>query len=234
MQKIEANPSLAIVIPVYNEAQVLPDALTALGGLSMGSSDCIVFIDGGSTDQSRALIEAGGFRCITSAPGRAKQMNTGMKNTHSDIILYLHIDTSISSCNISNIKKSYKQGYISGRFDISLSNSSVTHRIISFFINMRSRMTKIATGDQGMFVRRDILSKIGGFRDIPLMEDIELSSRLRRLGKVACLRDKLVTSSRRWEDHGIFRTVYLMWKLRFLYWLGVSPQKLTKMYRAPR
>ncbi|MDX8388650.1 MAG: TIGR04283 family arsenosugar biosynthesis glycosyltransferase [Ghiorsea sp.] len=232
--EIKPNPSLAVIIPVFNEAKALPDALTKLNRLSMNSADSIIFVDGGSTDQSREIIQRQGYTCLQSAPGRAKQMNFGTKNSRGDIVLYLHVDTSISSSNISSIKKTYIEGFLSGRFNIRLSNSHITYCIISFFINLRSRMTKISTGDQGIFVRRDIFNKIGGFPEITLMEDIAISHLLKKEGKVSCLKNKLETSSRRWEQHGLVKTVMLMWKLRLLYWLGVSPNKLANMYRNPR
>ncbi len=224
-------PSLAIVIPVFNEATILPAVLQSFETLSVEE---LVFVDGGSTDHTVALIRESGFVCLQSEAGRAKQMNMGAQHTSSDIILFLHIDTSISSSHISNIKKAYKQGFLSGRFDVQLSNTSIIYRIISFFINTRSRLTKISTGDQGIFVTRKAYEAVGGYPEIALMEDIVLTSALKKIGKVACLHDKLVTSSRRWENHGIINTVLLMWKLRLLFWLGVSPDKLASMYRDAR
>ena len=227
-------PSLAIVIPVFNEEKTLADALKSIQNLELEAADELVFVDGGSTDKTKQLILDAGFQCLASAQGRAKQMNKGAASTNSDIILFLHIDTAISSSNISNIKKTYNQGYVSGRFNIRLSESNISYRIISFFINLRSSLSKISTGDQAMFVARDVFEDIGGFPELPLMEDIALSKKLKSIGRVACLKDTLITSSRRWQKHGIAKTVVLMWKLRFLYWLGVSPERLAKMYRDAR
>ena len=232
--QIKANPSLAIVIPVFNEAKVLPQALTSLAELSMDSSDSIIFVDGGSTDQSIQLIQQHGYQCLHCEAGRAKQMNYGTNNTKSDIILYLHVDTKVSSSEISNIKKSYTKGFLSGRFDIMFTNRALTYRIISFFINFRSRLSKISTGDQAIFIRRDIFEQIGGYPEIPLMEDVAISKALRRLGKIDCLYNKVTTSSRRWEKNGVVNTVMLMWKMRFLYWCGAEPEKLASMYRNAR
>ena len=226
--------SLAIVIPMYNEEKNLPDALNKIQELNLEATDELIFVDGGSTDKSRQLITDAGFNYITSELGRAKQLNLGTKNTISDIILYLHIDTSLSSSNISNIKKTYNHGFISGRFNIRLSNIVLRYRIISFFINARSCLTKVSTGDQGIFVSRRAYEAVGGIPDIPLMEDVAFTKLLRKYGKIACLNDVLITSSRRWEQYGVFKTVYLMWKLRFLYWLGVDPSKLAKMYKDAR
>lgn len=218
----------SIIIPIYNEEKVLSHALM---GISWLPKKQVIFVDGGSTDASATIIRQAGYVCLQSAPGRALQMNHGAYLCKSDILVFLHIDTSFNSSNLLNIKKAYIQGYLSGRFDISLSNNSLRFRIISFFINIRSRLTRISTGDQVIFVRNDVFRLLHGYPDIALMEDVALSARLRRLGTVACLSDKVITSSRRWEAHGAFRVILLMWKIRFLFWLGVSPEKLNRMYR---
>jgi len=228
------SPSLAIVIPVFNEEKTLIDALGHLQRLELEPADQLVFIDGGSTDKTIQLIRDAGFQCSISEQGRAKQMNKGAEITKSDIILFLHIDTSLNSSNISNIKKTYNQGFLSGSFNVRLSGVGLNYRIISFFINLRSYLTKVSTGDQAIFVSRQVFEDVGGFPDIPLMEDVALSKKLKAIGRVACLKDTLTTSSRRWEKHGVIKTVLLMWKLRFLYWLGVAPDKLAKMYRNAR
>lgn len=225
------QPSVAVVIPILNEALVLPQTLTMLDKLS---ADEICFVDGGSTDQSRELVVTGGYPCLESSPGRAIQMNMGAKQSRSEIILFLHTDTKINSSHILDIKKTYNQGFDSGRFDISFDNDSIRYSVLSFFINFRSRVSKISTGDQAMFVRRDRFERLGGFKKLPLMEDIELASRLRNGGRVACLKNTVITSSRRWEQHGFFRTIVLMWKLRLFYWLGISPEKLAQAYRNVR
>ena len=209
----------------------MPSALKSLQELAV---DELVFVDGGSWDNTVNLIENAGFICLKSQAGRSRQMNLGTKRTSSDIILYLHIDTSINSSNILSIKKTYSQGFLSGRFNIQLSNRALTYRIISFFINVRSCLTKVSTGDQGIFVSREAYEAVGGIPDIALMEDVAFSKKLKNLGKVACLKDTLITSSRRWETCGVWRTIYLMWKLRLLFWLGVSPDTLAKMYRDAR
>ncbi|MDQ7001608.1 MAG: TIGR04283 family arsenosugar biosynthesis glycosyltransferase [Ghiorsea sp.] len=233
MQK-DDMPSLAIVVPVFNEEKTLSLALKKLQHLNIQAPDEILFVDGGSTDNTKQIILDAGFQCLKSAQGRAKQMNFGAENIKGKIILFLHIDTSISSSNILNIKKTYKHGFLSGRFNVILSNTDVRYRIISFFINVRSRLSGISTGDQTMFVTRVAFEQVGGFPDFALMEDVALSKKLKPLGKVACLKDTVTTSSRRWEQHGVVKTVLLMWKLRFLYWLGVSPERLAKMYRSVR
>ncbi len=227
----KSEPTISVVIPVLNEEKLLPAALQALKELAVEE---IIFVDGGSSDASRRLIQAYGYRCLESRAGRARQMNTGAKASLGDIILYLHIDTMVTSCNILNIRKAYNQGFLSGRFDIRFTYTSLTYCFISYFMNMRSRLTKISTGDQALFVRRDVFEEVGGYPDIPLMEDIALAKKLKRLGRVACLRDTVVTSSRRWQRHGVLRTVLQMWSFRLLYWLGVSAHSLAEMYRDVR
>lgn len=219
-------------MPVFNEAQLLPEKLTSLKALN---ADEMVFIDGGSTDGTQQLLEASGVTWYTGVRGRAAQMNLGAGKCKSDIILFIHIDTEIDENNISAIKSAMKQQDLAGgRFDIRLSGHHPAYRIISWFINIRSRWSKISTGDQAMFVRRAMFEQMGGFADLPLMEDVEFSKRLKRQGNVACLRQRVTTSSRRWQQHGIIRTVLLMWRLRLLYWLGTPAEKLAAMYQNAR
>ncbi len=224
--------SIAAIVPVFNEAQLLPEKLSSLRALN---SDELIFIDGGSTDGTQQLLEASGVTWFTGVRGRAAQMNVGAGKCKSDIILFIHIDTEIDESNISAIKSVMKQqGLVGGRFDIRLSGHHPAYRMISWFMNIRSRWSKISTGDQALFVRRAVFEQMGGFADLPLMEDVEFSKRLKREGDIACLRETVITSSRRWQQHGIIRTVLLMWKLRFLYWLGTPADKLAAMYRDAR
>ena len=227
-----ADISIAVIVPVFNEAQLLPEKLTSLKALN---ADEMVFIDGGSTDGTQQLLEASGVLWFTGTQGRAAQMNVGAGKCKGDILLFIHIDTDLNESNISAIRSAIKQqGVVGGRFDICLSGSHPAYRMISWFMNMRSRLSKISTGDQAMFVRRDVFEQMGGFADLPLMEDVEFSKRLKGQGKIACLRQRVTTSSRRWQQYGIIRTILLMWRLRFLYWLGTPADKLATMYRNVR
>lgn len=224
--------SIAAIVPVFNEVRMLPEKLTSLKALNV---DELVFIDGGSTDGTQQLLEQSGLMWLPSERGRAAQMNVGGRICKSDILLFLHIDTEISENNMSAIKSSMKQPYlVGGRFDVRLSGHHPAYRMISWFINIRSRLTKISTGDQAIFVRRDVFERMEGFADLPLMEDVEFSMRLKGQGGISCLRQKVTTSSRRWQQHGIIRTILLMWKLRLLYWLGTPADKLATMYRNVR
>lgn len=220
--------SIAVIVPLLNEAGELPRLLNRLQACG---ADELVIVDGGSTDGSRQQLEASGLRWLTSSPGRAVQMNNGARICTSDILLFLHADTEISPDHIEIMRGlACKPEIAGGRFDVRLSGRHMALRVIERFINLRSRLTRISTGDQAMFVRREIFERMGGFAVIPLMEDIEFSRRLKRQGSVACLRRRVLTSSRRWEQHGILRTILLMWTIRLLFWMRVSPAKLAVMY----
>jgi len=224
--------SIAIIVPVFNEERVLPELIANLQ--QMGANELIV-VDGGSTDSTCRLLDESTLRWIRSDSGRAVQMNAGVQECKSNIFLFIHSDTTIVSSHILAIKQAMQdESVVGGRFDVRLSGDGFALCVIGWFINMRSRLSGISTGDQCQFVRRSVFERMGGFPEQALMEDIEFSRRLKRYGRIACLRQKVVTSSRRWEKYGVMRTVWLMWKLRFLYWRGASPAKLAQMYRQAR
>jgi len=225
---INRSPTIAIVIPLLNEVRALPRLISAMAGIG---ADEVVFVDGGSSDGSQALLQERDVRWYESMPGRARQMNLGSENIESDIIIFLHVDTIISSGNLESIRRHPEiWGMVAGRFNITLSGSHPMFRVIEFMINWRSRIMRISSGDQAMFVQRRIFRRLGGFPDQPLMEDIELSRRLKREGKILTLTDRVITSSRRWERFGILPTILLMWRLRFRYWLGADPVRLKALY----
>ena len=226
------QPSVAIVVPILNEGDRLPHLLYLLKCLH---ADEVILVDGGSRDGSDLLLSASSFKWIKSGQGRAVQMNCGASKCHSDILLFLHADTELERDGLERLREVMLQpDVVGGRFDLRLSGDHPAFRIIEWFINTRSRLNKISTGDQCQFVRREVFERLGGFPEQPLMEDVAFSKRLKELGKIACLRDKVTTSSRRWEQHGILKTVLLMWKLRLYYWLGVSPERLAAIYRDAR
>jgi len=227
-----AELSVAVIVPLLNEISMLPRQYENWRALPV---DELVLVDGGSTDGTREYLEQRGIRWLSAPAGRARQMNAGAGATHADILLFLHADTDMTGENLAAIRESMRDAKVAGgRFDIALSGPHPLLRLVEWLVNGRSRLTGISTGDQAMFIRRNLFERIGGFADQPLMEDIELSRSLKRLGRIACLRQTVVTSSRRWERYGMLRTVALMWWLRLLYWLGVPAGRLADYYGQAR
>ena len=225
--------SVAMIVPVLNEEQSLQQHIAKFKALE---KDCyIIFCDGDSDDETCVLLQKHALNYCHSPRGRALQMNAGASACDSDILVFIHADTTISSSDIELMKETMQdKSIVGGRFDVHLSGDQFTFRIIEFMINIRSRMTGISTGDQCQFVRRSVFEEMGGFPEQALMEDVEFSKQLKRYGKIACLKNKVVTSSRRWKKHGMIKTVILMWKLRLLYWLGTPPEKLADIYHHAR
>ena len=224
---------LSIIIPVLNEAGNIQQCLQALQAWRKQGHELIV-VDGHSTDNTVELAKPLCDKLLVSMPGRALQMNTGAELARGNILLFLHADTRLPENAVTEVIKVIKQtGKQWGRFDIRLSSHRPLMFMVGSMMNLRSRLTGIATGDQAMFVRRDIFHRVQGFPDIALMEDISLSHKLLRLSRPACIRAKAVTSSRRWEQNGVLRTILLMWYLRLAYFLGKSPESLARIYSRP-
>jgi rSAM/selenodomain-associated transferase 2 len=224
------KPKLSIVMPVLNEAASLPGAMQALGALRQRGVEVVV-VDGGSTDGTLALARVAADAATTSPRGRARQMNAGAGLARADVLLFLHADTQLPPDADLLVFAALAAGADWGRFDVRISGRHPMLRVVAALMNLRSRATGIATGDQAMFIRRSTFDAVQGFPDQPLMEDVELSARLRRVSAPACLRQKVTTSGRRWERHGLWRTIVLMWRLRWRYWRGVSPAVLAQAYR---
>lgn len=223
---------ISIIMPVLNEkAGVLGASLAALRPLRMAGHEVIV-VDGDSIDASPAVAEKFADRLIVSPPGRARQMNAGAAAATGDIFLFLHADTLLPLRADRLIAHGLEtSGRLWGRFDVRLSGQSPMLRMVERAMNLRSRLTGIATGDQAIFVRRALFQAAGGFPDLALMEDVAMSARLKRFGLPLCLKSQVVTSSRRWEKNGILRTIFLMWGLRLAFALGADPGKLARIYR---
>jgi len=231
--------SIAVIIPVLNEQKALPALLLAL--MPLGFEEIIV-VDGGSRDETvevaRRMFKSAShsrYRIISGPCGRASQMNAGATLATSDILVFLHADTHLPH----NAKKVVadamgEQQYVGGRFDVRFPQDTGYAWIVSRLMNLRSRLSGIFTGDQTMFVRRSVFEELGGFADIPLMEDIEFSRRLKRVGTIAAVRAKVITSFRRWEQRGPLRTITRMWTLRACYWLGWDPHRLQQYYDTVR
>ena len=225
------SPALSIVVPVLNEAAGVSAALQALAPFKARGVQVIV-VDGGSSDGTVSLAKAAGATVILSPPGRALQMNAGATYASAGILLFLHADTVLAVRADQLIAAALASGQtVWGRFDVRIAGQSPMLRVVSGLMNLRSRLSGIATGDQAMFMTRAAFDAVGGFAPQPLMEDIEMSKRLRQLSRPACLRAKATTSGRRWDTHGVWRTVLLMWRLRFAYWRGAAPDQLAKLYR---
>jgi rSAM/selenodomain-associated transferase 2 len=225
---------LSIVVPVLDEAANLARLLPDL--LEREPQAEVLVVDGGSTDDGRAVVaRTPSVRWVSAPRGRARQMNTGASAAGGDALLFLHADTRLpDGAGAAILAALAEPGVVGGRFDVRLDSRRPLLWIVGTLMNHRSRLTGISTGDQGIFVRREIFDALGGYPDIPLMEDVELSRRLKRRGRLVALRLRVVTSARKWEREGVVRTVLLMWTLRLLYTLGVSPARLHRWYYGGR
>lgn len=227
---------LSIIIPVLNEAAQLAPALDALAALRLDGVEVIV-VDGGSSDDTVAVARPRCDRLLVAPRGRATQQNAGARAAHGDVLLFLHADTRLPDSADRLIASALEGGPVWGRFDVTFEPRIAgskplprTLHLVACMMNARSRVSGIATGDQCIFVRRDSFERVGGFPLQRLMEDIELSRRLRRITHPACLRTRASTSPRRWLQHGVWRTIALMWWLRFAYWVGIPPTTLARWY----
>ncbi len=235
-----ANATVSIIIPIFNEAANLPQLFENITGLDPAPQQVLI-IDGGSTDNSTVIAQniintlivnnpsAIYWHVIESNAGRAVQMNAGAKIANSEILLFLHADTQLPNHAITEITSAV-MGAKWGRFDVGLDSAEWMLKVVGQMMNWRSRLSGIATGDQAIFVKREIFEKLGGYPVQSLMEDIEISKRLKAIGKPACLRSKVTTSARRWQQYGTWRTILLMWRLRFDYWRGVSADNIKQRY----
>lgn len=225
---------MAIIIPALHE-RALPAQLDKL--CARQAADEIIVVQANDPETAARLRawaanhSQPAVRIMRTVRGRAWQMNYGAARARSDVLLFLHADTELPDDGIEWIRVLVESGALWGRFDVRLSGRRAALRVIERMMNWRAAATGIATGDQALFVRRDLFHLLGGFAPIELMEDIELSARLKWFGRPARIRAPVVTSSRRWETRGIARTVVRMWALRLLYALGVAPARLAKWYK---
>jgi rSAM/selenodomain-associated transferase 2 len=221
---------VTIVIPALDEEAAIGATLDALEPLQRDGHELVV-VDGGSRDRTVQIARERAGTVLQALRGRAAQMNAGAAVATGDVLLFLHADTMLPPGAVARIRETVAGGASWGRFDVTITGRSRMLRVVAALMNLRSRWSGIATGDQAIFVRRDVFEAIGRFPEQPLMEDIELSRRLRVLARPACLRDRVVTSGRRWEARGVWRTIFLMWRLRWRYWRGEAPERLARAYR---
>lgn len=221
---------LSIILPCLNEGAVIGETLSPLQGLRTAGHELIV-VDGGSDDQTLASATGLADQILHSPRGRALQMNVGAAAAAGDVFWFIHADSLPQHGTAEAVQQAISDGHCWGRCAVRLDGRHPAFRLIERMMNLRSRLTGIATGDQGIFVQREAFLASGGFPPIPLMEDVALSKVLRRQQRPACLYSPIVSSSRRWEQRGIVPTVLLMWQLRLAYFLGVSPQRLVHAYR---
>jgi len=221
---------LSIIIPALNEARRLTALLPAL--LRVCPEAEVIVADGGSSDDTRAVVaRQPAARFVESRRGRARQMNAGAAVARGDVLLFLHADTWLPAETTLVISAALRDPAVAyGRFDVCFDNLHWPFRLIARLMNARSRLSGICTGDQAIFVRRQPFETLGGYPDIPLMEDVELTRRLKRMGRLAALRTPVTAAARKWEREGILRTILLMWTLRLLYFVGVSPERLHAWY----
>jgi rSAM/selenodomain-associated transferase 2 len=227
------KPVLSIVIPALNEAAGIEATLQALQPLRLRGVE-LVLADGGSSDSTPTLAQPWVDAVVDAPRGRALQMNAGAARARADVLLFLHADTRLPPLAdvlvLQAVQRSDK-GACWGRFDVRIEGRPWMLRVVAVLMNLRSRASGIATGDQAIFITREAFERVGGFPEQALMEDIEISRRLKRLGRPACLRARVCTSGRRWEQRGVWRTIVLMWRLRWRYWRGESPARLAEAYR---
>lgn len=224
--------NISVIVPVLNEEKTIAATLEALLALAPYE---IIIADGGSADRTCELAAQFQVKVISSERGRARQMNRGAGEASGDVLLFLHADTRLPISALNDISAALSEPrYLGGRFDVELAGEHWLLPLVGRMISYRSRVSKVATGDQALFVRREVFERIQGFQDIALMEDIAFCRTLKRMGEIACLRSRVVTSARRWEVNGVWRTIVRMWTLKLLYFAGVSPARLKQFYADTR
>ena len=222
---------LSIIVPTLNEAQHIVPLLARIKAMRERGVEVIV-VDGGSTDDTPTLAAPLADQVVNAPRGRARQMNAGAARATGAALLFLHADTRLPDDAVRAVDRALNR-YRWGRFNVRFESRRPLLRLVARMMNLRSRLTGIATGDQALFVTRAAFESVGGFPEQPLMEDIELSRRLKKTGSPACLKISVVTSARRWEEHGAWRTILLMWRLRWAYWRGAHPAQLAQCYNRP-
>ncbi len=219
---------LSVIIPALNEAARIERTIASARSPLVLET---IVADGSSSDATAELARAAGASVVVGTRGRAYQMNAAARVATGDVLLFLHADTTLPPEFAPAIAAAIAAGSVGGRFDVQIDSAQRATAVVAAFMNLRSRLSGIFTGDQAMFVRRSVFEVMGGFAPVPLMEDLDFARRLGRRGPVAALRQRVRTSGRRWESRGVTRTVLLMWSLRAAFYLGVDPHELARRYR---
>lgn len=222
---------ISAIVPALDEAGVIESNLRSLQPVREAGGE-VLLVDGGSRDDTIERARPWVDRMLSVPAGRARQMNAGAAAAGGDILWFVHADTQVDPKAPVDLQAAIGKGGTWGRFGVRLSGRRPLFRVIAALMNLRSCLSGIATGDQGLFVRRDVFTAVGGYPDIPLMEDVALSRVLRSRSRPCCLPVRLTASSRRWEEEGTWRTIALMWRLRWAYWRGTDPAELAGRYRA--
>ncbi len=223
-------PSVAIVIPCLNEEEVVRSSLP----WALGHGTAVIISDGGSDDGTVEVARQLGARVVVGPPGRGQQLNLGAAATDADILLFLHADTRLPADAIAVIRQAISDGADGGAFQVQFDDPRMTMRLGAKLINLRTRWTRIPLGDQGQFVTRSAFNRLRGFRDWPILEDLDFARRLNRYGKLTIVARKVITGARRFNQRGVFRTIATNWLIWGLFFLGVSPDRLAKLYRPVR
>ena len=227
-------PKFSIIVPVFHEGNRINDLIDHLNSLDSKESFEIIVVDGTRERDTLKAIQSNRVIKIFSEKGRAKQMNAGASIAKGDILIFLHADTELPTHALKKIESVIeKRGYTAGAFDLGIQSKKLIFKVIAFLGSLRSRLNRIPYGDQAIFLRTEYFNNIGGYKEIPLMEDVELMRRIKRSGKkIWILYDRVMTSPRRWEKEGVIYCILRNWVLQGLYFLGVSPHKLVNFYRS--
>jgi rSAM/selenodomain-associated transferase 2 len=223
----------SIIVPVFHEGDRINTLMEHLCRLDTGKTCEIIIVDGAPERDTLNTIHNGHVIKVPSEKGRAKQMNAGASMANGEILIFLHADTELPIMAFKKILAVVEQkGYVAGAFDLGIKSDKLIFKIIAFLASLRSRLSRIPYGDQAIFIRRQYFNKIGGYKEIPLMEDAELMKRIKKSGhKIRIFYDRVRTSPRRWEEEGVIYCILRNWTLQALYAFGISPDKLARFYK---
>ena len=226
--------ALSVIVPMLNEERTIARTLDSIAAAASGAAAGVevIVVDGGSSDRSRDQARPRCATLMVAPRGLARQMNAGAAAAHGDALAFVHADTLVPRSFTSDIAAALADPkVVGGRFDVRLDDDARILRLVGRLISVRSRLSRTATGDQAIFVRREVFERLGRYRNIDLCEDLDLARRLKRAGRVACLRSCVTTSARRWRARGVLATTLRMWFVRAAFLLGVPPARLTRLYK---